>query len=202
MKDVSIILAVEDSLSEAVARKILNQCTTQFIVTNCLGHKGAGYLKQKINDFNKVAKTLPILILTDQDHGCPPEKIYRWLPQKANHNLIFRIAVMEIESWIMADRKAISSFLSVPLSKFPMNVDSIPNPKEYLISVARKSRLKKLVSDLVPKPGATAKIGPNYNGCLSDFIRSKWDIRNALPHSESLLRAFRKLDNFIPFQIS
>ena len=56
--DIYITLAVEDSLSEAVARKILHQSDKNYHVTNCLGLKGSGYLKIKINSFNKAAKEL------------------------------------------------------------------------------------------------------------------------------------------------
>ena len=97
MTDIFITLAVEDSLSEAVAKKILYQSDKNYHVTNCLCNGGYGYLKTKINAFNKAAKVWPFLVLTDQDKGCPPDKIKRWLNHKANSNLIFRIAVMETE---------------------------------------------------------------------------------------------------------
>lgn len=193
---ISINLAVEDSLSEAVARKILYQTNTEYIITNCLGHQGCGYLKRKINAFNIAAKEIPFLVIVDQDSGCPPEKISSWLKHNVHPNLIFRIAVMEIESWVMADRNAIADFLSVPAAKFPNDMDSLKDPKQYLLNIARKSRLRKLVSDIVPKPGSTAKVGPNYNARISDFIRNKWNVKEAIKHSKSLFRAFHHLEKF------
>ena len=102
MKTIYITLAVEDSLSEAVARKVLIQSNNDYQVVNCLSKGGYGYLKSKINAFNQAAKTIPFFVLADQDRGCPPEKIENWLKHKANSNLIFRIAVMEVESWVIA----------------------------------------------------------------------------------------------------
>lgn len=69
MKDIYITLAVEDYLSEAVARQMLLQSDKNYCVINCLGRKGFGYLKTKINAFNVASKRLPFFVLTDQDSG-------------------------------------------------------------------------------------------------------------------------------------
>jgi hypothetical protein len=200
MTCIYMTLAVEDSLSEAVARKILCQSERNYCVTNCLGGKGFGYLKTKINAFNTAARILPFFVLTDQDNGCPPDKIKNWLNHEAHSNLIFRIAVMEIESWVMADRNAIADFLSIPATSFPHNMDEIPDPKRFLLTRAKKSRSKNLKEDIVPRPGSTATIGPNYNARLSDFIRNNWNVHEAVKYSESLRRAFKKLREFSHIQ--
>ena len=191
-----ITLAVEDPLGEAIARKILLQSDKNYSVVNCLGGKGYGYLKAKINAFNKAARALPFFIVTDQDSGCPPDKIKSWLNQKAHSNLLFRIAVMEIESWVMADRKAFAEFLSISVADIPYKLDEIADPKEFLLAKARKSRSKRLIDDIVPRPSSTAKIGPNYNARLSEFVRNNWDVFEAVKYSESLNRAFRKVQEF------
>ena len=196
MSDIYITLAVEDSLSEAVARKILLQSDKNYFVTNCLGGKGFGYLKSKIKAFAKASKRLPFFVLTDQDSGCPPEKIDDWLNFKPHSNLIFRIAVMEIESWVMADRGAIAKFLSISVDNFPHKMDELPDPKQFLMAKAQKSRRRSLKEDIIPRSGSTAKIGPNYNARLSDFIRTRWDVHRAIKCSESLNRAFCKIQNF------
>ena len=200
MTDILITLAVEDSLSEAVARKILDQSERNYYVINCLGGKGFGYLKTKINAFNKAANVLPFFVLTDLDSGCPPDKIKSWLNYEAHSNLIFRIAVMEIESWVMADRNAIANFLSIPTKNFPYKMDEIADPKRFLLTKAKKSRSRSLIEDIVPKPGSTAKIGPNYNARLSDFIRNSWNVYEAIKYSESLCRSFKKIQEFSHIQ--
>ena len=196
MTNIYITLAVEDSLSEAVAKKILDQSDKNYQVTKCLCRGGYGYLKSRINAFNQAAKAIPFFVLTDQDKGCPPEKIEEWLQHKANSNLIFRIAVMEVESWVMAHRKAFAKFISVPVTRIPNNTDEIDNPKQYLLSLVRKSRSRRLRDDIVPRPGSTAKIGPDYNARLSEFIRYKWDACEAKKNSESLNRAFQRIQEF------
>jgi hypothetical protein len=194
--DTFITLAVEDSLSEAVARKMLFQSEKNYSVVNCLGGKGFGYLKVKINAFNKAAKALPFFIIADQDRGCPPDKIKSWLNQKAHSNLLFRIAVMEIESWVMADRKAFADFLSISVANIPHELDEIEDPKKFLITKAKKSRSIRMVEDMVPALGSTAKVGPNYNARLIEFVRNNWNVLEAVNYSESLSRAFLRLQEF------
>jgi len=200
MKEIYLTLAVEDVLSEVVTRKLIEQTQKNYRVTQCLRKGGFGYLKSKINAFNKAATGLPFFVLTDQDSAneCPPDKIENWLKQPRNPNLIFRIAVMEVESWVMADRKAFARFLSIPLTRIPRDTDSIPDPKEFLISLARKSRSSRLRADLVPPRGATSKQGPDYNNQLTRFVMGNWDAHAARNNSKSLNRAFVRLEEFKP----
>jgi hypothetical protein len=156
VNNINIILAVEDSLSEAVAKKILHQSDKNYCVINCLGRKGFGYLKAKISAFNAASRNIPFFVLTDQDHGCPPNKIDSWLNGKPHSNLIFRIAVMEIESWVMADHDAIAKFLSISAAHFPYKMDDIPDPKQFLLAKTKKSRKRRLKEDILPRAGSTA----------------------------------------------
>jgi hypothetical protein len=41
-----------------------------------------------------------------------------------------------------------------------------------------------------------AKIGPNYNSRLSEFVRNNWDVFEAVKYSESFNRAFHKVQEF------
>ena len=198
MTAIYLTLAVEDYLSEAVARKMLLQSDRNYCVTNCLGKKGFGYLKAKINVFNDASKTSPFFVLTDQDFGCAPEKIKSWLDGSPNSNFIFRIAVMEIEAWVMADRNAFSEFLSISAEKLPYRMDELADPKQFLLERTKKSRKRILKDDIIPKPGSTAKVGPNYNARLTEFVINSWDVTRAIKHSESLNRAFSKLQKFNP----
>jgi hypothetical protein len=193
MTTIYITLAVEDSLSETVARKILKQSDKNYCVINCLGRKGFGYLKTKINKFNEASKQLPFFVLIDQDNGCPPEKIDSWLKCKVNSNFIFRIAVMEIESWVMADRDSFLNFLVSLNLIYHIKWTKLPDPKQFFLNITKKTRKRRLKQDIIPIPGSTAKIGPDYNACISDFVRDRWNVHEAIRHSESLNRAFKKI---------
>ena len=190
-----INLAVEDDLSEAVLRKILQ---ARYDIGNCYKRGGFGYLKKNIRGFNNASKGMPFLVLTDLDsRECAPALIKGWLPVPINHNLLFRVAVREVESWVLADRDRFAKFLGIRKTLVPVNVDAIDDPKECLINLARRSK-RNLREDIVPTKGSTAKQGPDYNGRLVSFVSEFWNPREAMHNSPSLERTIRAVENFQP----
>ena len=105
---------------------------------------------------------------------------------------------MEIESWILADRPGAADFLRVPRHRIPEDTDAIAQPKEFLLRLARKSRSRAIREDLTPRPGSTSRIGPGYNGRISEFAGDAWDVRTACNHSPSLKRSFDRIASFAP----
>lgn len=184
----NVILAVEDVLGEAVSTRIL--ASQGIAVSQQLGLKGKGYLQQKAQSLNQTARGFAVFMLADQDSPdpCPPQLIRSWIKGPRNPHFFLRIAVMEVESWIMADRTGIASFLSVPLNRVPLDTDALTHPKEFLVSLARMSHRTRLRADLVPKPGATRKVGPGYNVRLGEFVRMHWDVERASQTSNTLKR--------------
>jgi hypothetical protein len=74
---IPINIVVEDNLSEAMLKTILNQSGKNFVVVRRYpdlrrthSSSGFGYIKTKIEGFNKAARGTPFLVLTDLDnHG-------------------------------------------------------------------------------------------------------------------------------------
>lgn len=198
-KTIPITIAVEDALSESVLKTILAQADKDFIVINCLGRQGSGYLKKKMPGFNQAAKGFPFIILTDLDQAeCAPDLLNSWVGFQKNDNLLFRIAVREVESWVMAHRKAFASFLGIAGIKIPDDTDALDDPKGFLINLASGSKKRVLRESVVPRRKSTAKVGPDYNGVLIDFVQSEWNVREALKYSPSLKKAFSAINNFKP----
>lgn len=196
-----ISLAVEDDLSEIVLRKILAQSQRNYCVTRCLKRGGRGYLKKKIQYFNKAAQGHSFLLLTDLDQiKCPPILIQQWLPTRRHPNLLFRVVVREVEAWILADRQSFARFLGISLEHLPHQVETLPDPKQYLINLTKKCRKKELREGIVPKLKSTAKQGPAYNALLSDFVQNTWNVQTAQAHSPSLQRTLKALKEFKPQQ--
>ena len=192
----SVILAVEDMLSEVVCTRILNRFGIN--ISQQLGLKGKGYLQQKVRSLNQLAKAYPVFVLADLDtpKQCPPQLIQSWIKEKQNAEFFLRVAVMEVESWILADRRGIANFLSIPLNRIPSDTDSIPQPKEFLVSLARRSRKNRLREDLVPAKSATSIVGPGYNSRIGDFVRTCWNLEHAADVSTSLRRTMERLSDF------
>ncbi len=188
----SVILAVEDALSNAVSTKILKHFGIEIVQRIPNIYQGNSYLQRRAVELNRSAAGPPYMfMLTDLDspQNCPPQLIQSWVRGPLNSGFFFRVAVMEVESWIMADRSALAKFLSIPVNRIPSNTDDIDNPKEFLVSLARRSKKTRLRDRLVPAPRATtAIVGPEYNNCLSEFVQTHWDLARAAVVSPSLKR--------------
>ncbi|RKU11457.1 hypothetical protein C6502_08800 [Candidatus Poribacteria bacterium] len=191
----SVILAVEDRLSDAISTKILESFDIGIMLR--IGFKGNSYLQQKAPSLNQTARgPYNVFILTDLDspQSCPPQLIQSWISAPLNSGFFLRVAVMEVESWIMADRSALAKFLSIPVRRIPSNTDDIPNPKEFLVSLARRSNRRRLRDQLVPALGATtARVGPEYNSRFSEFIQIHWDLERAAVAFPSLKRTLDRI---------
>ena len=189
----SVILAVEDELSEAISTKILNSFGIEIRIV--LREGGNAYLRQKAPELNRSASGMDIFLLTDLDssENCPPELISSWIKGTPNPRFLFRVAVIEVESWLMADRTGFANFLSIPIHRIPFPTDDILNPKEYLVSLARRSKKRRLRDELVPKPGARIPVGYGYNTRLIEFVRDYWNLEHAATASPSLKRTLDRL---------
>lgn len=197
MTDILFYIAYEDELSHAIIRKIFQQLEGRFVIGKPFPGFGFGYLKRNAASFNELAKGVPFLLLTDLDNSeCPASKIKEWLKKPLNPNFLFRVAVREIESWVMADRDSFAKFLDIPINRIPTDTDAIEDPKKFLIKLTRRSRNKVLMRNIVPAQNSTASIGKNYNEPLIRFVEQLWDMNRAAKHSESLMRVIKRLRMF------
>ncbi|OQX27820.1 MAG: hypothetical protein BWK80_03375 [Desulfobacteraceae bacterium IS3] len=197
MQQIVIKLAVEDELSEAVLRKMIAHSSHRYVVGSCFNRGGFGYLKKNIQGFNHAAKRSLFLVLTDLDRGeCAPTLIHNWLSVPRHPNLLFRVAVREVESWVLASRSDFAKFLGISKELIPDRADEIDDPKQLLVNLAKKAKSRKLREAIVPRANSTAKVGPDYNGTLIQFVESCWDIEEAVRNSPSLGRAVNSLKNF------
>ena len=199
MGDVFLFLAVEDELSEHVARKVLQSVSPLFKIHQVLGGNGFTYLKKNIEKFNQIARSIPFLLITDLDAAdCPPTLLQEWGSDDLHSNFILRIAVREIESWILADRCGFSEYFKISKVNVPKEPDEIMDPKQYLVNIIRKKCRKKIIKeDIVPPKGATSNQGPGYNIRMGDFVYSGWNPVKAQENSVSLNGAIKRLKSFI-----
>lgn len=200
MSPIPINLAVEDALSEAVLRKVLGHSTRGYAVGSAYGQRGISYLRKMIRPFNNAAKGTPFLVLVDLDQvECAPALVAEWLTDSQHPNLLFRVAVREVESWVLADTAGFATFLGISKRLVPSDTDGLVDPKQFLIRLAKSSPRRDLKRDIVPPPASTRTIGPNYNGRLVRFVNSSWDCSAARSHSPSLDRLVRSLETFMPY---
>lgn len=201
MIPIPIDLAVEDELSQAILLRLLEESGRPYAPGTVYGRRGFGYLKKTIKGWNRAAKGKPFIVVTDLDldkEPCPPSLLASWLAEPKHPNLMFHVAVPEIESWLLADTANFARFLGCAARLMPDDPESLSDPKAFLVGLARKSRLSHIRWRLAPKPGSTAPQGPDYNGCLGEFVRSGWNVVEAAKKSASLRRAIRRIAEFRP----
>ncbi len=168
----------------------------------CCGTRGKNYLRENVARFNHAAAHVPFIILADLDNeDSAPGLINRWLPQGRRSNLVLRIAIREVESGLLADRKRFAEFLGVVGIKPPLKPDDCDDPKSLLVNLVRRSNQRDIREDLVPAPDSTSKVGRNYVGQLTGFVTTKWRVDDETRLcSRSLDRAMRALERFSPKQ--
>lgn len=165
------------------------------------GKMGKPYLLEHIEHYNEFARRMPLVVLVDlnRKYPCAPELRAAWLP-RPSANMCFRIAVREIEAWLMADRERLASFLCVPVSKVPTHPDGEQDPKHELVELARRSRRRDIHQDMVPRPGSGRKTGPAYASRLIEFASNEkagWRPEVAAGSSESLRRCLTRLRELV-----
>ncbi len=192
---IPVFIATEDVPSEQVARKLVeaaNMCVALLFRRN-----GKTYLKEKFHNFVQMATREPVLLIVDFDRAtsekpCPSQLIENWLDGRAKPvELLARVAVHEIESWLLADEEAFLKFLGGNV-KIPTNCDELTDPKSFLLNAARKKkRLERegffRIDQGRPRPGV------EYNAMLSEWIAREWSPERASKKSPSLKRAIERL---------
>lgn len=193
-----LVLAVEDELSGAVLRRLLAESNRGFVVDRLVVERGFGQLKVGIPKYRNASRSLPHVVLTDLDsHACPSALLADWRATVLPPSMLLRIAVREVEAWLLADRAGIASFLSIPRAKVPTDPETIADPKQTLVNLARRSRKRRLAEEIAPCAGSTAPIGPMYNSHLSGFASSGWDVASARISAPSLDRAMSRIAQFM-----
>lgn len=190
-----LYLATEDLLSEAVAERLVLDANQGLLVAVRMGRKGNGYLKQKLPELVRLANTIPVFMLTDLDRGsCPPTLINDWSAgQEAPPSLLFRVAVREVEAWLLADREGFADFVGAPLNKIPVNPESLDDPKQALLGLVRRYGSREIKNEILPASRSISPVGLGYNQSLSRFVLDAWMPRRAAANSDSLARAHARL---------
>ncbi|MCC5062667.1 DUF4276 family protein [Xanthomonas campestris] len=188
MTDVAI--ATEDELSEIICRKLLGEVGIKPFLE--LRRGGSGYLRGRIPSFCQMAQNYPVIVLTDLDLVvCAPRLVADWLRnQIVPQNFLLRVAVREVESWLLADGSALSSYFGVE-----MRVDSVENisdPKQFLLEKLRRSQ-RAIRTSVVNVRRGQAYCGVGYNNELAGFVREAWSPERASQHSDSLSRMRRRI---------
>ena len=115
MNSIPVNPATEDELSEIVLLRMLSYVGSYSVGTS-YRRGGFGYLRSTISGWNHAAKGIPFIVWTDLDrYACPSMLIDEWLPFR-HPNFLLRIAVREVEAWLLGDGSNLSDFSRYPRS--------------------------------------------------------------------------------------
>lgn len=197
--EVIISAAVEGDIDQSVVQRLIQHAGA--VLGPTYGKNGKQSLRKNINGYNNAARHSPWIILVDLDHDadCAPALRQQWIVDPSPF-LCFRVAVREIESWLLADRENLSKFLGLSEQRIPRNPETVENPKEVMVNLARISRLKAIREDMVPRPGSGRMVAPAYSSRLIEFVtgqRDPWRPEIAAHVSDSLNRCLSCLRRII-----
>lgn len=197
-KSLEVALVVEDALSLVVMEKVLAHTGRGYIVVRPLVERGVSNIRKSINKYRNASHALAHVVLADLDQtACPPTLRELWGVSILPESMLFRVAVREVEAWLLADRAGFSGFAGVPQSKVSQAPESLTDPKQTLVNLVRRSRSKRLIAELVPAQGSRLSIGPLYNERLGGFVRECWDVNAAMALAPSLKRTVDRLQTFL-----
>lgn len=197
-----ILIGAEDKPSVAACLKLLKRSPNDLDIQQVWPIKRQGGfpgLMQRIPSFNKatVQESLRVLILTDLDeNSCPVSYRETWIKDKGlaeNANLIFRIAVREVESWALADAQGFAKFFRVQEEKITKQPEGLSDPKLEVINLLRFSKSKDIRTGCIPPPEFYSKTGPDYNHFMQNFFSSEWSPSRASKNAPSLRRAYQRI---------
>src|SRR5262249_39926948 len=172
---ITISSAVEGLVDEVVMRRLLLYVGA--IPGAIYGRQGKAYLRQHITRYNAAARhsAWTILIDLDNDAACAPTLQ---------------------ETWLLADRQRFAQFLSIPVSRIPLVLEAVDDPKLLLVNLARHSRKRAMQEDMVPRQRSGRKVGPAYASRLMEFVEDMtigWRPDVAAEESDSLKRCLHCL---------
>ena len=192
-----IALATEDELSEAIGIRLLAEWAVLSHVKPMLLRKnGFGYLRSRMDNWKQMANRQIVMVLTDLDKlACPIVLRNDWLGKDTicPKNLLLRIAVREVESWVLADHEGMRQLIGSK-GRLPPIPDELLDPKQHLLELARLAP-RKIREDLLTSEGAIASQGIGYNHRLVAWVQSVWCPQRAAERSPSLRRTLTVLAN-------
>ena len=191
-------LATEDELSEAIGIRLLSE-VPGIGPGLLLRRGGSGYLRSRLKAFCEMARVRPLLIATDLDTApCPAVLRDNWMGiYDQPTNFLFRVAVREVESWLLADHAAVVTLLGAFAARhLPDNPDALRDPKNHLLQIAQRAP-REVRADLCAPSGALARQGLGYNVRLCGLVREHWNPERASLRSESLRRLRQRINALI-----
>lgn len=191
----SVTVAVEGDIDAAVARRILAELGLPLGPIH--GRQGKGHLDKGLRGYNNAARYAHWLVIRDLDHDaeCAPGLVTQLMPAPSTY-MCLRVAVRQIEAWLLADRSGIADLFQVPVEIVPADPETLPDAKAAVVQLAQRSRSRRFREDIVPAPNTSAKVGPGYTARMIEFATNIWRPRAAADSCASLASCLRAVERW------
>ncbi len=155
---------------------------------------GVTKLKAKLPRYVQQSRYVqPVFCIADTDGKCPIECLKDLYSDDLGDRMILRLAETEAESWVLADREGFADAFCVSTARVPVDVDSLADPKQVVLTLAAKSKARRIRDEVVSVSDRN-KRGSGYNLHLCSFVRTSWNVEVARSTSSSLDRACAALE--------
>lgn len=190
---IPINVVVEGLSDKAVANQILIETRKDFVpLFHIKG--GKSNIVKKFAAYNYSARTQYWFVLMDIDNPkkCPSAVIQE-MASELNPGMCFRLAIPQIESWLIADRRGLSKFLGISVDLITTYPDQLPNAKTEMVNLAYKSTKRLIRNDMVLETKNSIEPGLGYSLRLSEFASKHWNVHEASLNSPSLAKCINAL---------
>lgn len=186
-------LATEDELSEAVGLRLLEELQVDSTQVRTFRQGGFGYLKKQMENWINLSIRSNLLLITDLDQEvCASGLIEKWRGRsELPKGFLFRVAVREVESWLLADHEAIEKLIGKK-GKVPKEPDQLQDPKQKLLELAQRAS-RDVRDDMVKANQPNLRQALGYNARLCPWVQREWSPIRASERSPSLSRALRRM---------
>ncbi len=201
-----VIIVSEDPVTTAIIKRLLNEICPEGISIIREDPARGGQIRQSAVKYNRLAQYHRIILLADLDR--PATERDAWLENDALHpNFMFRFAVDEAESWLLADREGFAQYLGVDTNLIPepaalnrrephnIEIRTPHKSSQFLMrELAVQATRTELKKQLLPRDRLSK--GSEYNTALVPFVENNWNVRSAKENSYSLQTMYRRIEEW------
>lgn len=194
-----LAIVAEDLLGVAIAQRLVEHIAPGTpLAPPPLHTHGLSPLLAGLPKYIGASRIVRHFLLVDLDRvACAPSLLQGIGLNNSPEGLMCRVAVREAEAWVLADREGFAAMAGIPVAKVPLRPEELPDPKQTLINLVRRSRRRRLAEQIVPPSGSRVSIGPLYNEVLGDHVRMNWDPDAAARVAPNLAKAVLRLGSFL-----
>jgi hypothetical protein len=182
-----MVIVVEGDTDLPYVRKLVADAKLE--ITTELDAGGKGNIDRDLVSYNSAGRSMPWVVFRDLDSDAPCGGAFIGaLKLRPARWFRLRLAIRELESWVLADATGLSSFIEVDAKWIPSEPDLEMDATASLLNVAKRASAH-YRRCLLPARGSTAKVGPLYEATVIEFGERAWSLERAAKRSPSLRRA-------------